>query len=144
MSKTTALEPLSLAGKLDLLPGLFNIIIAGIVAAFTGLWRNERDAPTFYLHVAYAVLRKTTERYSLAQLQWALPNTDEVYEQYARTRRIKPETVDLGKGAKGHWVGDKNAKNVLIWYHGKPTCLLGPNPTYTDTLQVVVMLWQQT
>lgn len=28
------------------------------------------------------------------------------------------QTVDLEHGAKGHWIGDKNALNVLIWYHG--------------------------
>lgn len=134
MQKTEPPKPLSLAGKLDLLPGLFNIIVAGIVAAFTGLWRNERDAPTYYLHVAYAVLRKSTERYSLEQLQWALPTTDEVYEQYARTAGIKPQTVDLGNGAKGHWVGDKNAKNVLIWYHGKYSHFLRLNSRYSNDL----------
>lgn len=28
------------------------------------------------------------------------------------------QTVDLEHGAKGHWIGDKDALNVLIWYHG--------------------------
>ncbi|KAK2590978.1 hypothetical protein QQS21_011337 [Conoideocrella luteorostrata] len=109
---------LSLAHKLDLLTGVFALISAGIAAVFTGLWRSERDAPTYYLHIAYAVMRKSTERYSAEQLQWALPTTDQVYEQYARSARLKPQTIELGNGAKGHWVGDKNAKNVLIWYHG--------------------------
>jgi hypothetical protein len=27
--------------------------------------------------------------------------------------------VELEYGGKGHWIGDKNAKNVLTWYHGK-------------------------
>ncbi|KAK8918010.1 putative carboxylesterase 6 [Metarhizium anisopliae] len=114
----TAPEPLSLAGKLDLIPGVLSLLAAGLVAAITGLWRTHRDAPTYHLHVAYAILRKSAERYSLAQLQWALPSTEQVYEQYARAAGFKPQTVSLGHGAKGHWVGDKHAKNVLIWYHG--------------------------
>ncbi|KAG8408096.1 hypothetical protein J3459_018194 [Metarhizium acridum] len=124
MSPKALPEPLSLAGKLDLIPGVLSLLAAGFVAATTGLWRTERDAPAYYVHAAYALLRKSTERYSLAQLQWNLPSTDQVYEQYARSARIKPQTVVLGHGAKGHRVGDKNAKNVLIWYHG--TCRAFP------------------
>lgn len=45
--------------------------------------------------------------------------TDVVYEQYARSARVKPVTVVLGHGAKGHWIGDTNSQTVLIWYHGK-------------------------
>jgi hypothetical protein len=33
-------------------------------------------------------------------------------------KRVPPQNVDLGDGASGHWVGNKNAKNVLIWIHG--------------------------
>jgi acetyl esterase/lipase len=42
---------------------------------------------------------------------------------YARSKKLKPDTVDLGNGAQGHWVGNKNAKHVLIWYHGGGFCL---------------------
>lgn len=45
--------------------------------------------------------------------------TDVVYEQYARSARVRPVTVVLGHGAKGHWIGDTNSQTVLIWYHGK-------------------------
>lgn len=72
-STTVTAKPLSLLGKLDLLLGFFGIAIAGFVAVFTGLWRSERDAPTYYLHIAYAVLRKVTERYSPLQLQLIFP-----------------------------------------------------------------------
>lgn len=47
-----------------------------------------------------------------------------MYEQYARSARVTPQTVDLGcHGAKGHWIGNKNAKHVLVWYHGGGFCL---------------------
>lgn len=47
-----------------------------------------------------------------------------MYETYARSRRVAPQTVDLGcHGAKGHWIGSKDAKHVLIWYHGGGFCL---------------------
>lgn len=44
--------------------------------------------------------------------------TDKVYNAYAKSAKAIPQTVDIGLGAKGHWIGDENAKNVLIWYHG--------------------------
>lgn len=52
------------------------------------------------------------------------PLTDVVYKQYARSAKIKPETVALGAGAHGHWLGNKDAANVLVWYHG--TCPFFP------------------
>ena len=45
--------------------------------------------------------------------------TDIMYTRYARSAREMPQTVDFGHGAKGHWIGDKNAQSVLIWYHGR-------------------------
>lgn len=47
------------------------------------------------------------------------PPTNKMYLRYARSAHFKPESVPLGNGAQGHWIGDKNAKNVLIWYHGQ-------------------------
>lgn len=46
-----------------------------------------------------------------------------MYEKYARSIRIAPTTVAFGSnGAKGHWIGNKDAKHVLIWYHGGGFC----------------------
>ncbi len=47
------------------------------------------------------------------------PNTNIIYNQYARSRNFEPDTVALAHGAQGHWVGNKNATNVLIWFHGQ-------------------------
>lgn len=41
-----------------------------------------------------------------------------MYLKYARSAELSPQTVDLGNGAKGHWLGDEKAKKVLVWYHG--------------------------
>ena len=30
----------------------------------------------------------------------------------------KPNSVSLPDGATGHWIGDPDAANVLVWYHG--------------------------
>lgn len=47
-------------------------------------------------------------------------------------KSLQPDTVTLPHGAKGHWIGNKNAKKVIVYYHGKapdhPICPQ-PNPT---------------
>jgi acetyl esterase/lipase len=30
----------------------------------------------------------------------------------------KPNTIDLGGGVKGHWMGPSNAENVMLYFHG--------------------------
>lgn len=46
------------------------------------------------------------------------PHSDIVYNRYARSARFTADTVELAHGSKGHWLGDKTSKNVLIWFHG--------------------------
>jgi hypothetical protein len=47
------------------------------------------------------------------------PSTPTEYKLYTWKKGIPNQTVDLGGGATGHWLGNKDAKNVLIWYHGE-------------------------
>jgi hypothetical protein len=47
-----------------------------------------------------------------------LPTSD-VYTTFMEGSGQAKETVKLAHGAVGHWVGDKNEKNVLIYYHGE-------------------------
>ncbi|KAJ6789374.1 hypothetical protein PWT90_00927 [Aphanocladium album] len=119
------IEPkkLSLFGYLDMIPGLVAIVATAVASFVTGLFRSEKDSKTYYLHVANTVLRKATHRLSPLQLQLVSPNTDIVYNRYARARKLEPDTVALAHGGQGHWVGNKNATNVLIWFHGGGFCL---------------------
>ncbi|KAG5912996.1 hypothetical protein E4U61_007555 [Claviceps capensis] len=121
--QTKATSQLSLLEKLDLIPAVASIVGVAIFSALTAFLRSPRDPPSIRLHIAYALLRKATTRLTPLQFQLILPLTSVVYTQYARSANMKPETVDLGHGAQGHWLGSKNAKNVLIWYHGGGYCL---------------------
>ncbi|KAM3512730.1 hypothetical protein MY11210_003604 [Beauveria gryllotalpidicola] len=116
-------KKLSLFGYLDMIPGLAVIVATAVASLVTGLFRSEQDSKTYHLHVANTTLRKATHRLNPLQLQLVSPNTDIIYNQYARARNFKPDTVALAHGAQGHWVGNKNATNVLIWYHGGGFCL---------------------
>ncbi|CAL5865807.1 uncharacterized protein PFLUO_LOCUS13 [Penicillium psychrofluorescens] len=44
--------------------------------------------------------------------------TSDVYSAFMEGSGQSPEMVKLAHGAVGHWVGNKNAKNVLVYYHG--------------------------
>ncbi|QPH06384.1 hypothetical protein C2857_004812 [Epichloe festucae Fl1] len=121
--QTKATEKLSIWGKLDMIPAMVSIVAVAMFSALTGVFRSQKDAPSLHLHVAYAILRRATDRLSPDQLQLISPLTNVVYEQYARSVKMPAETVDLGDGAQGHWLGSKDAKNVLIWYHGGGFCL---------------------
>ncbi|KAJ4153759.1 hypothetical protein LMH87_010233 [Akanthomyces muscarius] len=116
-------KKLSFFGYLDMIPGLAAIVATALASFFTGFFRTERDSKTYHLHVANTVLRKATRRLDPLQLQLISPNTNIIYNQYARSRNFEPDTVALAHGAQGHWVGNKNATNVLIWFHGGGFCL---------------------
>ncbi|KAJ5247711.1 hypothetical protein N7468_002694 [Penicillium chermesinum] len=109
---------LTLAEALDFVPALASIVLAGFYALLTGLWRTERQAKTLFLHFGYAIFRQATARLSPRQLQFILPPTNKIYERYARKSGQVAETVELEHGGLGHWVGDRNATNVIVWYHG--------------------------
>ncbi|KAB8079671.1 Alpha/Beta hydrolase protein [Aspergillus leporis] len=110
--------PLSFTEKLDFLPALVSLCLTIVWAMFTGFWRSSSHPKSWLLHVGYAAFRKATRRLSVAQMQYVMPPTNKIYDQYVRKAKKVADTVDLGHGALGHWVGDRNADNVLIWYHG--------------------------
>lgn len=47
------------------------------------------------------------------------PTTPQTYHAVMQRRGLQPEVVDLPHGTEGYWLGNKNAKNVIIYYHGK-------------------------
>jgi hypothetical protein len=114
LSKVT----LTLREKLDFLPAVASILLAAFYALLTGLWRTERQAKTLFLHLGYALFRKATTRLNTSQLQYILPPSHKVYEIHSKKTGGLLDSVDLGNGALGHWIGDPNADHVIVWFHG--------------------------
>jgi hypothetical protein len=110
---------LTLREKLDILPAVASIIVAAFYALLTGLWRTERQAKSLLLHFGYAIMRKSTQRLSPMQMQYVLPGSTKIYNRFVKAFGYKAESVELSHGATGHWVGDPNATNVVIWCHGE-------------------------
>lgn len=62
------------------------------------------------LYVFY-VSTKTTKRYLNM-------SSETTYKTFAKRRGLKPEVVHLKHGAEGFWVGFKQAKKVVVYFHG--------------------------
>ncbi|EAL90659.1 6-hexanolactone hydrolase, putative [Aspergillus fumigatus A1163] len=45
-------------------------------------------------------------------------STSKAYEQFMTKQGLQAQTVTLKYGARGHWIGNPDAKNVVIYYHG--------------------------
>ncbi|KAI5306465.1 hypothetical protein KEM56_000780 [Ascosphaera pollenicola] len=60
---------------------------------------------------------------SIRQRHYLFGYTDHVYQVFAKKQKFEPDTVALKEGGLGHWIGNKNAKNVIIYFHGMWTMI---------------------
>ncbi|KAJ5618959.1 hypothetical protein N7510_002943 [Penicillium lagena] len=109
---------LTLWEKVDLPFARFAILASTLYAALTGVFRDKSYPTKFSHHIIAAAVRKLVNRVSDRQNQYLGRPTSDVYTAFMEGSGQAPETVKLAHGAVGHWVGNKNAKNVLIYYHG--------------------------
>jgi hypothetical protein len=130
---------LTLWEKIDLPFARFAVVASALYAALTGVFRGKSYPAKFSHHVIAATVRKVISRLSdqqnqcvtlsrrgvLSRLEILMRSrylnrpTSDVYTAFMEGGGQAPETVKLAHGAVGHWVGNKNAKNVLTYYHGE-------------------------
>jgi hypothetical protein len=84
----------------------------------TSPFKGSKGAPTYFRDVMYSMIRTQLRTLSIEQAQYLNKPTTEVYLDFAKQNKFEPVSVDLGNGAKGHWVGEKNAKVSLVFLHG--------------------------
>jgi hypothetical protein len=61
------------------------------------------------------------------------PPTTSVYMSTMQKRGLQPEIVSLPHNTEGFWLGNKNAKNVVIYFHGtSATALYMRDARYPD------------
>lgn len=65
-------KPLTLGEKLNMIPGFFGIVAVAWYSVVTSFFRTKKDASTFHLHIAYAIMRKAISRFSPKQMQYVL------------------------------------------------------------------------
>ncbi|KAJ5188329.1 Alpha/beta hydrolase fold-3 [Penicillium cf. griseofulvum] len=101
------------------IPFLHLSVFASMVySAITGVFRGKSSPKRYDHHVLSGLIRKLVDRRSDRQTQYLSPPTSVVYGAVMKKRGLEPETVALPHGAEGHWLGNKNAKNVIVYYHG--------------------------
>jgi hypothetical protein len=64
------------------------------------------------------MLREMVSGFSTSQAQAILPKTDTVYKVVAKLNTSRSNSVELGNGAKGHWIGKRDATHVILFLHG--------------------------
>ncbi|PWY77516.1 alpha/beta hydrolase fold protein [Aspergillus heteromorphus CBS 117.55] len=111
-------QPLSLWEKMREALNRLAVLATVLRTAVTGIFRGQSGAKQYSVHVACAAVRRTCVTYTPRQLQTKDLPTDEAYRQFMAAQGLPPDTVPLKHGAQGHWIGDKNAKTVVVYYHG--------------------------
>ncbi|KAJ5611973.1 hypothetical protein N7510_005167 [Penicillium lagena] len=133
--------------KADIPFALLSIVAAALKATVTGVFRDQSSPEKFAHHVKAAVIRRLLDRTSGPQklyvylISWMdledeggrggiensaddptaryinLPTTD-VYISVMHKGGHRPEIVSLAHDAEGFWLGNKDAKTVVVYYHG--------------------------
>ncbi|KAJ5511842.1 Alpha/beta hydrolase fold-3 [Penicillium expansum] len=118
MSSNQDVPQLGFWEKADI-PFLHLSLYASMVyAAITGVFRGKDSPKRYDHHILAAVIRKMVDRRSDRQTQYLLLPTSVTYEAAMKKHGLQPETVALPHNTEGYWIGNKNAKNVIVYYHG--------------------------
>ncbi|KAL3479762.1 Alpha/Beta hydrolase protein [Aspergillus californicus] len=118
MASSLSGDPLSFWEKVDRTAGNLSVLGAVLYSVITGLFRGKSGTKYFSHHIAHAAVRKAVQRMSTRQLQSQNPSTIRIYEAHMKEHNLTPETVKLTDGAIGLWIGNKDARNVVVYYHG--------------------------
>ncbi|KAI9701368.1 MAG: hypothetical protein M1820_006459 [Bogoriella megaspora] len=100
--------------------GVYSALLSGSIA---GVGRAviaplTQDRPEYYKDYMYTKIRRFDSLVTTAQQQWYLPSTDATYTQIAKEQKFQPNTTILSDGRKAHWIGPKDAKKILLYFHG--------------------------
>ncbi|KAJ5975701.1 hypothetical protein N7481_009408 [Penicillium waksmanii] len=128
---------LGLWERADVQLGKITIVANVLYAAITGVFRGK-SSPKFYSsHLLATAVRTLVDRLSVRQNQYLNAPTPATYKAVMEKRGLQPETVPLPHDAEGYWLGNKDAKNVLVFFHAKiypthnPEANLDPIPPHT-------------
>lgn len=79
--------------------------------------QESRTAST-YRDVLYAVVRRIFDEATASQAQYVQPSTTDGYKKGCKRWKRPADTVHLDGGARVHWIGERNAEYVLLYFHG--------------------------
>ncbi|KAF1809700.1 alpha/beta-hydrolase [Eremomyces bilateralis CBS 781.70] len=79
---------------------------------------KDKKAPRYINDLAYAAVRDAVMSRTLQQARGMTPGSDKVLDRMVKRRRKKLDNVKLPEGILAHWLGPRNAKYTMIYYHG--------------------------
>lgn len=98
------------------------LILLKVTAASARLWtspfKRQRGAHNYFKDVLFQLMRTQLGNLNLDQEIYSRVSTTEAYLGFCKDHGITPESVTLSSGTQAHWLGNKNAKRVLLWLHG--------------------------
>jgi acetyl esterase/lipase len=109
---------ITIVEKLSLLPHVAIGLSLGFFRLATRPFTNDVKPPTAYKDFVYAVGRYVLGNITIAQEKWLAPPTETMYLNFARERNFKPDSTVLSSGKKIHWIGNKTADKVFLYFHG--------------------------
>ena len=66
----------------------------------------------------FAMMRTQLGNLNLAQDRYLNSQTTPTYLKFAKETGFAPDSITLPSGTQAHWIGNKNAKKVLLFFHG--------------------------
>ncbi|KAF1984622.1 alpha/beta-hydrolase [Aulographum hederae CBS 113979] len=103
---------------LKLIPVFLDIVLATDRRLLTSPFRGDKGAPTYRRDVTYCTMRHILSGFSVIEGQYLTPSTAKAYKSVCRSWQWKADIVDLGGGAKGNWIGRRDAKVMMLYFHG--------------------------
>lgn len=113
-----ATQRVSLIEKLTLIPHLAIGLSLGLLRLTTRPFNNDSKPPTAYKDFIYTLARYMLSNVSIAHEKWLNPSSESAYLSFASEKGFQPDTAILPSGLKVHWVGNKGAEKVFLYFHG--------------------------
>ena len=115
---STNTNNVGLMDKLSLLPHVFVGLYMGFLRLATRPFTNDVKPPTAFKDFVYAVFRHILSNVTIPQEKWLAPSTEITYQKYAQDNNFPPDTSILPSGLKVHWIGNRSANKVFLYFHG--------------------------
>jgi len=111
-------DNITLTEKLALFPHLAIGLSHGFLSLASRPFTSDGKPPTAYKDFLYTAFRYLLSNLTIKQEKWLSPPTETAYVNFARDKNFQPDTDVLSSGLKVHWIGNKSAEKVLLYFHG--------------------------
>ena len=104
--------------KLLLIPHLTKVVGAALFRLISLPFVSGPRANTVLKDVVFAALRQHLGTINCAQEQFLDSSTESLYLDFAKAEKFQPETTVLESGLKLHWLGNRRADKIILYFHG--------------------------